>query len=105
MSGITTDVCVTFAALSALDAGYEVYVVVDASGAMNKDVQNAALMRMSQAGATMGTWFAISCELLYDWRNPTGQDSAQLFVESFPRYAEIYHSHQAQESGTSEKAR
>ena len=51
MSGITTDVCVTFAALSALDAGYEVYVVVDASGSMNTDTQNASLMRMADAGA------------------------------------------------------
>lgn len=95
MSGITTDVCVAFATLSALDAGYEVYVVVDASGSMNADVQDAALMRMSSAGATIGTWFAISCELLYDWRNPTGSGSAQLFVDHFPSYAEIYHSHKA----------
>jgi nicotinamidase-related amidase len=95
MSGITTDVCVTFAALSALDAGYEVYVVVDASGAMNEFVQTAALMRMSEAGATMGTWFAISCELLYDWRNPAGQGSAQLFIEHFPAYAEVFNSHAA----------
>jgi nicotinamidase-related amidase len=97
MSGITTDVCVAFATLSALDAGFEVYVVVDASGSMNADVQSAALMRMSQAGATMGTWFAISCELLSDWRNPAGPDSAQLFIDHFPSYAEVFHSHQAHE--------
>lgn len=105
MSGITTDVCVTFAALSALDAGYEVYVVVDASGSMSQEVQNASLIRMSSAGATMGTWFAISCELLYDWRNPTGQGSAQLFVEHFPSYAEIFNSHKAQASSTGGGAR
>jgi nicotinamidase-related amidase len=95
MSGITTDVCVAFAALSALDAGYEVYVVVDASGCMNQDVQTAALMRMSDAGATMGTWFALSCELLSDWRNPAGAGTAQLFVEHMPSYSEVYHSHKA----------
>lgn len=101
LSGITTDVCVAFATLSALDAGYEVYVVADASGSMNADVQNAALMRMSDAGAIMGTWFAISCELLSDWRNPAGEGSAKLFVEHFPSYAEIYHSHQAHSSPAS----
>lgn len=95
MSGITTDVCVTFATLSALDAGYEVYVVVDACGAMNPDVQSAALTRMATAGATIGTWFAISCELLYDWRNPAGPGSAQLFIDRFPRYAEVFNSHKA----------
>lgn len=95
MSGITTDVCVTFAALSALDAGFEVYVVTDASGSMSQQTQLASLMRMQDAGAIMGTWFGISCELLYDWRNPGGAASAQLFIEHFPAYSEIYHSHRA----------
>lgn len=98
MSGITTDVCVAFAALSALDAGYEVYVVVDASGSTNDATQQASLMRMSQAGAIMGTWFALSCELLSDWRNPQGAGSAQLFIEHMPNYAEIFNSHKAQQS-------
>jgi nicotinamidase-related amidase len=96
MSGITTDVCVAFAALSAIDAGYEVYVVVDASGCQNADVQMASLMRMSNAGATMGTWFALSCELLSDWRHKTGAESAKLFIDHMPAYAEVYHSHKAQ---------
>jgi nicotinamidase-related amidase len=94
MSGITTDVCVAFAALSALDAGFEVYVVSDASGSMSEQTQLASLMRMQDAGAIIGTWFALSCEMLYDWRNPAGAASAQLFVEHFPAYAEIYNSHQ-----------
>lgn len=95
MSGITTDVCVAFAALSALDAGFEVYVVSDASGSMSEQTQLASLMRMQDAGAIIGTWFGLSCEMLYDWRNPKGAESAQLFVEHFPAYAEIYHSHQS----------
>ncbi|MEO1585164.1 MAG: isochorismatase family protein [Planctomycetota bacterium] len=93
MSGITTDVCVAFAALSALDAGYEVYVVSDASGSMTEQTQMTSLMRMQDAGAVIGTWFALSCEMLWDWRNPTGAASAQLFIEHFPAYAEIFHSH------------
>ena len=95
MRGITTDVCVAFAALSALDAGFEVYVVTDASGSMSHQTQLASLLRMQDAGAIMGTWFALSCEMLYDWRNPKGQETAQLFVEHFPAYAEIFHSHAA----------
>ncbi|MEM1331694.1 MAG: isochorismatase family protein [Planctomycetota bacterium] len=98
MSGITTDVCVAFAALSALDAGYEVYVVSDASGSMSQQTQMTSLMRMQDAGAVIGTWFALSCEMLWDWRNPTGADSAQLFIEHFPAYAEIYHSHSHQQA-------
>lgn len=98
MAGITTDVCVTFAALSALDAGYEVYVVVDASGSMNPDVQDASLTRMASRGAVIGTWFALSCELLSDWRNPEGAASAQLFIDHMPSYAEVFQSHKAASS-------
>jgi len=65
---------------------------------MSPDVQSAAIMRMANAGATIGTRFGISCELLYDWRNPGGPGSAQLFVEHFPRYAKIYNSHKAQQA-------
>lgn len=103
MSGITTDVCVAFAALSALDAGYEVYVVVDASGSMNADTQTASLMRMSDAGAIMGTWFALSCELLTDWRNPPGAATAQLLIDHMPSYAEVYNSHKAQSKQPADK--
>lgn len=35
MIGITTDVCLTFAALSGIKNGYDVYAVLDASGAPN----------------------------------------------------------------------
>lgn len=103
MSGITTDVCVAFAALSALDAGYEVYVVTDASGSMNAAVQQAAMDRMVAAGAISGTWFGIACELLWDWRNAGGPESAQLFVEHMPSYAEIFNSHKAQSAAAGRK--
>lgn len=104
MSGITTDVCVAFAALSALDAGYDVYVVVEASGCMSDQTQAAALMRMQQAGATIGTWFAISCELLGDWRNPTGEGSAKLFIEHFPAYANVFQSWEAQQNAKAQSS-
>jgi len=95
VSGITTDVCVGFVTLSMLEAGYDVYVVVDASGTTNPQVQQAALMRMSEAGAEMGNWFALACELLADWRNPAGSGSAELFAEHMPGYAEAMASHAA----------
>lgn len=95
VSGITTDVCVAFATLSMLEAGYDVYVVVDASGTTNALVQQAAMMRMADAGAEMGNWFAFSCEMLSDWRNSEGAGSATLFAEHMPGYAEAMASHAA----------
>ncbi|MDJ0595559.1 MAG: isochorismatase family protein [Pleurocapsa sp. MO_226.B13] len=69
MAGVVTDVCVAFPALSALEAGYEVFVVADASGTFNKDVRDAALMRMQSAGVQIMNWFSVACELHRDWRN------------------------------------
>src|SRR5689334_145171 len=69
IAGIVTDVCVAFPALCALQEGFQVFVVVDASGTFNKSVRDAALMRMVHAGAEMTNWFAVACELQRDWRN------------------------------------
>src|SRR5947209_16151178 len=69
IAGVVTDVCVAFPALCALEEGYQVFVVTDASGTFNKSVRDAALMRMAQAGAVMTNWFAVACELQRDWRN------------------------------------
>lgn len=69
IGGIVTEVCVAFPTLSALEAGYEVYVVVDASGTFNTSVRDAALTRMANAGAILTSWFALASELQKDWRN------------------------------------
>lgn len=50
IAGVVTDVCVAFPALSAINAGYEVFVVTDASGTFSKQVADAALMRMAHGG-------------------------------------------------------
>jgi hypothetical protein len=76
VAGIVTDVCVLFPTLSALAEGYEVYVVVDASGTFNPVVRDAALTRASDAGAVLINWFAVACELQKDWR--LGPNSGQV---------------------------
>lgn len=69
IAGVVTDVCVAFPALSAVKAGYEVFAVADASGTFNKQVANAALMRMANAGVQLVNWFSVASELQRDWRN------------------------------------
>lgn len=69
IAGVVTDVCVVFPALSAIEAGYEVFVVTDASGTFNESVRHAAWSRMSSAGVQLMNWFAVTCELHRDWRN------------------------------------
>ncbi|MEO0803787.1 MAG: isochorismate family cysteine hydrolase YcaC [Cyanobacteria bacterium J06642_2] len=69
IAGVVTDVCVAFVALSALESGYEVFVVTDASGTFDGSVRAAAWSRMSSAGVQLLNWFAVVCELHRDWRN------------------------------------
>jgi nicotinamidase-related amidase len=52
ISGILTDVCVTFPTLSTIEAGYDVVTAIDGSGTINQTVREAtAISRMVQAGA------------------------------------------------------
>jgi nicotinamidase-related amidase len=69
MAGVVTDVCVAFPALSAIEEGYEVFVVTDASGTFNETVRHAAWARMASAGVQLMNWFSVACELHRDWRN------------------------------------
>jgi nicotinamidase-related amidase len=85
VAGIVTEVCVVFPTLSALEAGYEVFVVADASGTFNKTTRDAAWARMQAAGAQLMTWFGVACELHRDWRNDI-EGLAALFSNHLPSY-------------------
>ncbi|MDJ0589836.1 MAG: isochorismate family cysteine hydrolase YcaC [Pleurocapsa sp. MO_226.B13] len=88
MAGVVTDVCVAFPALSALEEGFEVFVVADASGTFNKDVRDAALMRMQGAGVQMMNWFSVACELHRDWRNDI-KGLGALLSKYIPNYRNL----------------
>ena len=88
IAGIVTDVCVAFVALSALEAGYEVFVVTDASGTFNEAVRYAAWSRMSNAGAQMMNWFSVACELHRDWRNDI-EGLGNLLSNHIPAYRNL----------------
>ncbi|CEP16003.1 hypothetical protein [Parasitella parasitica] len=88
ISGIVTDVCVTFVALSAKEAGFDVFVVTDASGTFNNPVRDAAWLRMQQAGVQLMNWFAVACELGRDWRHDIN-GMAALFAKRIPSYAHV----------------
>ncbi|QGR00226.1 hydrolase [Paenibacillus psychroresistens] len=67
VSGLWTEVCDLSAVLSAIDQGYEVYIVTDTSGGVSKEAHDMAIQRMVQAGATPITWMAYLLELQRDW--------------------------------------
>jgi nicotinamidase-related amidase len=68
MTALWTEACLTFPALDALKAGYEVYVVADAIGGTSVTAHEMALRRVEQAGAKMTSVTQLFCELQRDWQ-------------------------------------
>ncbi len=95
IAGIVTEVCVAFPTLSALEAGYEVFVVTDASGTFDQATRDGAWLRVVHAGAQLLGWFAASGELQRDWRNDI-QGYAKLMSEHTPVYKALMGSYAAQ---------
>jgi nicotinamidase-related amidase len=69
MTGLWTEVCVTWPTIEMLGAGYNIYVVEDCCGATSPAAQEAALSRMVQAGAVRVTTIAALLEWQRDWKN------------------------------------
>jgi nicotinamidase-related amidase len=67
MAALWTEVCLVQPVLSAIDQGYEVYIVTDASGGVTKEAHDMAVQRMVQAGARPVTWLQYMLELQRDW--------------------------------------
>lgn len=99
IAGVVTEVCVAFPALSALEEGYEVFVVTDASGTFNEITRDAAWDRMSKAGAQLMSWFGVACELHRDWRNDI-EGLGTLFANHIPDYRNLMASYSAIQAAT-----
>ncbi|KAL4930702.1 Isochorismatase-like protein [Aspergillus undulatus] len=67
-SGVLTEICVAFPALSLIEQGYEVFVVTDCSGTFADHTREAAHKRMAQADCQLLNWAAVAAELHRDWR-------------------------------------
>ena len=67
MAALWTEVCLTFPALEAMKAGFEVYAVEDASGGTTVTAHNAAMRRIEQAGGVPMTTLQVLLEYQRDW--------------------------------------
>lgn len=88
IAGVVTDVCVVFPALSAIEEGYDVFVVTDASGTVNELVRHTAWARMQAAGVQLVNWFAVAGELHRDWRNDI-EGLGNLLSNHIPNYRNL----------------
>lgn len=66
-AGLWTSVCIVGPTLSALDQGFEVYVIADACGDVSAEAHNRAMDRMVQAGVRPMTALQYMLELQRDW--------------------------------------
>jgi nicotinamidase-related amidase len=67
LAGLWTSVCIVGPTLSAIDQGYEVYVIADACGDVSTEAHERAMDRMVQAGAKPMTALQYLLELQRDW--------------------------------------
>lgn len=67
LAGLWTSVCIVGPALSALDQGFEVYIITDACGDVSAEAHERAVERMVQAGAQPITSLQYLLELQRDW--------------------------------------
>lgn len=67
LAGLWTGVCIVGPALSAIEEGYEVYVITDACGDVSDEAHERAVQRMVQAGAQPITSIQYLLELQRDW--------------------------------------
>jgi len=67
LAGLWTSVCIVGPALSALDQGFEVYVIADACGDVSPEAHDRAITRMVQAGAQPMTSVQYLLEMQRDW--------------------------------------
>ncbi|KXB31552.1 hydrolase [Dechloromonas denitrificans] len=66
-AGLWTSVCIVGPTLSALDQGFEVYVIADACGDVSDEAHQRAMERMIQAGVRPMTALQYLLELQRDW--------------------------------------
>jgi Isochorismatase family len=93
MAGVTTDVCLAFPAMQAVADGFQVYGVIDASGAHDLATQQMAVQRLIAHGVTPVTWLMIAAELQRDWRNETAAGTFKLFHEHLLNYGMLIDNH------------
>jgi nicotinamidase-related amidase len=82
VSGLLTEACVSFGALSALASGFDVFVVGDACGGITAKSHDLALRRLEAAGAVMTSWIQVLLELQRDWTRKETYDGARAIVEA-----------------------
>jgi nicotinamidase-related amidase len=87
LSGLWTEVCITWPTLNMLAEGYNIYVVDDACAGTSAAAHEAALSRMTQAGAVRMTAVATVLEFQRDWAK---RDHYNALMDVFREHGGAY---------------
>ena len=80
LAGLWTEVCIAWPTLQMLAEGYNIYVVEDACGGTTAAAHDAALSRVTQAGAVRLTTIAAVLEFHRDWANKEHYDALMQLI-------------------------
>jgi nicotinamidase-related amidase len=83
LAGLWTSVCIVGPALSAIDQGFEVYVIADACGDVSEEAHERAIERMVQAGARPMTSLQYLLELQRDWARTEAYEATTGLARTF----------------------
>jgi nicotinamidase-related amidase len=83
MAGLWTTVCIVGPALSAIEQGYEVYVIADACGDVSPEAHERAMQRMVQAGAMPITSIQYCLEMQRDWARKETYDQVMGLMTKY----------------------
>lgn len=93
IAGTVTSVCLAFPAISAVQDGYKVFALPDASGTYSKMAEEISLARMVQAGVIpMDTSSAIA-ELQQTWHRDDWEKWANIWSRVFTNYGLLLESY------------
>lgn len=81
ISGVATELAVQLPAITASDQGYRVYAVLDACGGTSERTEQAALLRITQAGATAVSVMTLAGEIAGDFRDSKAQQAIGILYE------------------------
>ena len=86
IAGTITSVCMASPAISAVQDGYKVFAVVDASGTYSKMAEEITLARIVQAGVVPVDTAAVASEIQKTWVRSDAQQWAEAYSGLFPHY-------------------
>jgi nicotinamidase-related amidase len=82
LAGVTTSVCLVFPAIDAVNDGFNVQAVMDASGSPSDIAEEMARQRMRDAGVVLTATDTVLAELGKDWSSAHGQKIIQVMFEN-----------------------